>query len=110
MGNFYNPSDYIVERIDAPADDGALVPVTLLRHRTTPIDGTAPASTACSSPTRASSSALTGGRTSVAVSTRPQRCVCTRGSMIVAGMAWSSVLAHQLGEPAPHRAGLARRA
>ena len=38
----HNPSDYIVERIDAPADDGALVPVTLLRHRTTPLDGTAP--------------------------------------------------------------------
>ena len=38
----HNPSDYIVERIDAPGDDGALVPVTLLRHRTTPVDGTAP--------------------------------------------------------------------
>lgn len=38
----HNPDDYIVERIDAPAEDGALVPVTLLRHRTTPLDGTAP--------------------------------------------------------------------
>jgi|JI7StandDraft_1071085.scaffolds.fasta_scaffold04013_5 oligopeptidase B len=38
----HNPVDYIVERIDAPGDDGALVPVTLLRHRTTPLDGTAP--------------------------------------------------------------------
>lgn len=38
----HNPADYIVERIDAPGDDGALVPVTLLRHRTTPLDGTAP--------------------------------------------------------------------
>lgn len=38
----HNPDDYIVERIDAPGDDGALVPVTLLRHRTTPLDGTAP--------------------------------------------------------------------
>lgn len=38
----HNPADYIVERIDAPGDDGALIPVTLLRHRTTPIDGTAP--------------------------------------------------------------------
>jgi oligopeptidase B len=38
----HNPDDYIVERIDAPAEDGALVPVTLLRHRTTPLDGSAP--------------------------------------------------------------------
>jgi oligopeptidase B len=38
----HNPDDYIVDRIDAPAYDGALVPVTLLRHRTTPLDGTAP--------------------------------------------------------------------
>lgn len=38
----HNPDDYIVQRIDAPAEDGALVPVTLLRHRTTPLDGTAP--------------------------------------------------------------------
>lgn len=38
----HTPSDYIVERIDAPGDDGALVPVTLLRHRTTPLDGSAP--------------------------------------------------------------------
>ena len=36
------PSDYIVERIDAPASDGALVPVTMVRHRNTPVDGTAP--------------------------------------------------------------------
>lgn len=38
----HNPGDYIVERIDAPGDDGALVPVTMLRHRDTPLDGTAP--------------------------------------------------------------------
>jgi len=38
----HSPADYIVERIDAPAEDGALVPVTLLRHRDTPLDGTAP--------------------------------------------------------------------
>jgi oligopeptidase B len=38
----HNPDDYIVDRIDAAGDDGALVPVTLLRHRTTPLDGTAP--------------------------------------------------------------------
>jgi oligopeptidase B len=38
----HNPSNYVVERIDAPADDGALIPVTLLRHKDTMIDGTAP--------------------------------------------------------------------
>jgi oligopeptidase B len=38
----HNPADYIVERIDAPGDDGALIPVTLLRHRDTMVDGTAP--------------------------------------------------------------------
>jgi oligopeptidase B len=38
----HDASDYIVERIDAPGEDGALVPVTLLRHRSTPLDGTAP--------------------------------------------------------------------
>jgi oligopeptidase B len=38
----HNPDDYVVERIDAPADDGALIPVTLLRRRDTPIDGSAP--------------------------------------------------------------------
>ncbi len=38
----HNPSDYVVERIDAPGDDGAQIPVTLVRHRSTPVDGTAP--------------------------------------------------------------------
>jgi len=38
----HDPADYVVERFDAPASDGALVPVTLLRRKTTPIDGTAP--------------------------------------------------------------------
>jgi oligopeptidase B len=38
----HNPNDYVVERFDAPAEDGALVPVTVLRHRKTPLDGTAP--------------------------------------------------------------------
>jgi oligopeptidase B len=32
---------YIVERVEAPAPDGAMVPVTLLRHRSTPVDGSA---------------------------------------------------------------------
>ncbi|MEO0882014.1 MAG: S9 family peptidase [Pseudomonadota bacterium] len=34
--------DYVCERIIAPASDGADVPITLLRHKNTPIDGTAP--------------------------------------------------------------------
>jgi oligopeptidase B len=38
----HDPSNYIVERIDAPARDGALIPVTLLRRKETPIDGSAP--------------------------------------------------------------------
>lgn len=38
----HDPADYVVERIDAPAKDGALIPVTLVRHRKTPVDGTAP--------------------------------------------------------------------
>jgi oligopeptidase B len=38
----HDPSDYIVERIDAPASDGALIPVTMLRRKTTPLDGSAP--------------------------------------------------------------------
>ena len=38
----HNPADYVVERIDAPASDGALIPVTLLRRKETPVDGSAP--------------------------------------------------------------------
>jgi oligopeptidase B len=38
----HNPADYVVERILAPSWDGAEVPVTLLRHKNTPVDGTAP--------------------------------------------------------------------
>ncbi|MBA3070000.1 MAG: S9 family peptidase [Hyphomonas sp.] len=38
----HNPTDYVVERILAPSWDGAEVPVTLLRHKDTPVDGTAP--------------------------------------------------------------------
>ncbi len=38
----HDPKDYVVERIDAPGDDGALIPITLVRRRTTPIDGSAP--------------------------------------------------------------------
>jgi oligopeptidase B len=38
----HNPADYITRRLLAPAADGALVPVTLLYKKTTPLDGTAP--------------------------------------------------------------------
>lgn len=38
----HNPSDYVVERILAPSRDGEEVPVTILRHKDTPVDGTAP--------------------------------------------------------------------
>lgn len=38
----HDPADYVVERLNAPAPDGELVPVTVLRRRTTPVDGTAP--------------------------------------------------------------------
>jgi oligopeptidase B len=38
----HDPADYVVERLNAPAEDGQLVPVTVLRRRTTPVDGSAP--------------------------------------------------------------------
>lgn len=38
----HEPSDYLVERLQAPAADGETVPVTVLRHKTTPLDGSAP--------------------------------------------------------------------
>lgn len=38
----HTPSDYIVERVMAPAHDGVSIPVTVLRHKTTPVDGSAP--------------------------------------------------------------------
>ncbi|MDP3405880.1 MAG: S9 family peptidase [Brevundimonas sp.] len=38
----HDPADYVVERLNAPASDGQLVPVTVLRRKTTPVDGTAP--------------------------------------------------------------------
>ncbi|MCI4646025.1 MAG: S9 family peptidase [Hyphomonadaceae bacterium] len=38
----HETSDYVVERLMAPAWDGETVPVTLLRHKDTPVDGTAP--------------------------------------------------------------------
>ncbi len=39
----HDASSYICERRDLPAPDGTPVPVTLVRHRDTPLDGTAPA-------------------------------------------------------------------
>ncbi|MFN3668088.1 MAG: S9 family peptidase [Brevundimonas sp.] len=38
----HDASDYVVERLNAPAPDGELVPVTVLRRRDTPVDGSAP--------------------------------------------------------------------
>jgi oligopeptidase B len=38
----HDPADYVVERLNAPAPDGELVPVTILRRKTTPVDGSAP--------------------------------------------------------------------
>ncbi len=38
----HDPADYVVERVNAPAADGELVPVTILRRKATPVDGSAP--------------------------------------------------------------------
>jgi oligopeptidase B len=38
----HNPADYVTRRLLAPAKDGALVPVTLLYKKTTPLNGSAP--------------------------------------------------------------------
>jgi oligopeptidase B len=38
----HNPADYVTRRLLAPAQDGELVPVTLLYRKTTPLDGSAP--------------------------------------------------------------------
>ena len=38
----HEASDYVVDRRMAPAKDGAKIPITLLRHKDTPIDGNAP--------------------------------------------------------------------
>lgn len=39
----HDPSAYVIHRTEATSHDGELVPVTTLRHRDTPIDGSAPA-------------------------------------------------------------------
>ncbi len=38
----HSPSDYVAKRVLAPAHDGEMIPVTLLYHKTTKLDGTAP--------------------------------------------------------------------
>ena len=38
----YDTTQYVAKKIDLPARDGTLVPVTLAYHRNTPLDGSAP--------------------------------------------------------------------
>ncbi|MEZ5853485.1 MAG: S9 family peptidase [Hyphomicrobiaceae bacterium] len=38
----HNPADYVTERLQAPAADGELVPVSILYRKGTPLDGSAP--------------------------------------------------------------------
>lgn len=38
----HDPNDYVTRRVMATAPDGELVPVSILYHRSTPIDGSAP--------------------------------------------------------------------
>ncbi len=38
----HDPAQYVTERLQAEAPDGAMVPITLLRRRDTPVDGSAP--------------------------------------------------------------------
>ena len=38
----HNAADYVTKRIFAPARDGEEIPVTLIHHKDTPVDGTAP--------------------------------------------------------------------
>lgn len=40
--NNFDPDDYVVERLTAPAPDGEMVPITLLSRKGTPRDGSAP--------------------------------------------------------------------
>ncbi len=37
----HEPDDYIVERLECPSHDGRVVPITITRHKNTPIDGSA---------------------------------------------------------------------
>lgn len=38
----HNSNDYVVRRLHAPSSDGVSVPLTVLYHRNTPLDGSAP--------------------------------------------------------------------
>ncbi len=38
----HDAQDYVVRRLHAPSNDGELVPLTVVHHRNTPIDGSAP--------------------------------------------------------------------
>ncbi|RWA63718.1 S9 family peptidase [Mesorhizobium sp.] len=38
----HNPDHYVTRRLMAPASDGELVPISLIHHRDTPLDGSAP--------------------------------------------------------------------
>jgi len=38
----FDRANYVVDRLEATAPDGAHVPVTVLRHKSTPLDGSAP--------------------------------------------------------------------
>ena len=38
----HNPDDYVTKRLMAKSHDGAMVPITLLYHKSTALDGTAP--------------------------------------------------------------------
>ena len=38
----HNVDDYVVRRLHAPAEDGELIPLTVLHHKDTALDGTAP--------------------------------------------------------------------
>ena len=37
----HEPNDYIVERLECPSHDGRVMPITITRHKNTPIDGSA---------------------------------------------------------------------
>ena len=37
----HEPNDYIVERLECPSHDGRVVPITITRHKNTPVDGSA---------------------------------------------------------------------
>lgn len=38
----HDAADYVVRRLQAPTEDGELVPLTVLHHKDTPLDGSAP--------------------------------------------------------------------